>query len=38
LFPWQTKEKTEHYGEVVMTDKTLVFWIIIGGVLEYLGA
>ena len=38
LFPWQTKENTEHYGEIVMTDKSLLLWIIIGGVLEYLGA
>lgn len=38
LFPWQTKAKTEHYGEVVMTDKSLLVWIIIGGILEYVGA
>jgi hypothetical protein len=31
-------EKTQDYGDVVMTDKTLLVWIIIGGVLEYLGA
>lgn len=37
LFPWQTKGDSA-FGEVVMTDKTLLFWIAIGGALEYLGA
>lgn len=37
LFPWQTKGDT-YYGEVVMTDKGLLFYIFIGGLLEFLGA
>jgi hypothetical protein len=37
LFPWQVKGDT-HYGEVVMIDKGLLFYIFIGGLLEFLGA
>jgi multidrug transporter EmrE-like cation transporter len=37
LFPWQFKGNT-NFGEVVMTDKPLLFQIILGGFLEYVGA
>lgn len=37
LFPWQFKGNTS-FGEVVMTDKPLLFKIILGGLLEFLGA
>lgn len=37
LFPWQTKGES-NFGDVVYTDKNLLVWIIIGGVLEFVGA
>jgi drug/metabolite transporter (DMT)-like permease len=37
LFPWQFKGNT-NFGEVVMTDKPLLFKIILGGFLEFVGA
>lgn len=35
--PWQTKAHTE-FGEVVLTDKAILFYIFIGGGLEFVGA
>jgi hypothetical protein len=37
LFPWQFKGNTS-FGEVVMTDKPLLFKIMLGGFLEFIGA
>ncbi len=37
LFPWQFKGET-NFGEVIMTDKPLLFKIIFGGLLEFIGA
>jgi hypothetical protein len=37
LFPWQTLEETR-FGLVICTNKRILLWIFIGGVLEYLGA
>lgn len=37
LFPWQYKGNTS-FGEVIMTDKPLLFKIIFGGFLEFVGA
>lgn len=35
--PWQTKAQTE-FGEVVLNDKAIMFYIFIGGGLEFIGA
>jgi drug/metabolite transporter (DMT)-like permease len=36
LFPWQIKGDTV-YGEIIVTDKQLLIWMIVGGTLEFVG-
>lgn len=37
LFPWEVRENST-FGQVTMTDKRLLFLIILGGALEFVGA
>ena len=36
-YPWEIKGDSM-YGEVVVTDRNLFIWILIGGALEFIGA